>query len=396
MRFRERLGHASVEKPKGPLLWCHAASVGEALSVLSLLETVDRVFKDWRILVTSGTTTSAAVLAARLPKNIVHQYVPIDRWACVNRFCDHWRPDLAFWVESELWPNMLCVLKKRGVPVVLLNGRMSAKSFARWRLLRPWARSLLEAFSLICAQTQEDAGRFASLGGSNVVCAGNLKYAADPLMCDVKKTHDLKETISGRPVWLAASTHQGEDEIALDVHARIQARWPNLLTIIVPRHAARGGQILEIVQKRGLTGARRAIQEPITPLTQIYVADTMGEMGLFYRLAPLTFLAGSFFWGGHNPIEPAQLGCAMLFGPKMTNFAQMSQDFLERKAAVQVRDVKELVQEVERLLGEPRAMLALATAARELVAEKRGVLDAVLRLVTPLLESGGRAAHESP
>lgn len=388
-RFSERLGYASLPRPEGRLVWLHAASVGEAVSVLSLIEALRHYFKGWQVLVTTGTVTSAALLGARLPKSVLHHYMPVDRWPYVNRFLNHWQPQLALWVESELWPNMLTALRKRCVPAVLLNGRMSGRSFKRWSLVRGMAREMLGTFSLILAQTEAEKTRFLGLGAVHVHCVGNLKYAAEPLPCDTLELDRLRAQTGQRPMWLMASTHEGEDGIALEVHAKLRERWPDLLTIIVPRHPARGEAIGALVEKRGFRVARRSVDLSISSLTEVYVADTLGELGLFYRLAPVTCLGGTFTWGGHNPIEPAQLGCAMVFGPSMTNFAAMAEEFLAEGAAARVRSPAELVQRVELMLAEPRDVFAMANAARAFVEQKRGVLDEVLRLLSPwLLEVG--------
>jgi 3-deoxy-D-manno-octulosonic-acid transferase len=366
-------------------VWFHAASVGEAVSVLSLIEALRRYFTDVHILVTTGTVTSAALLEGRLPVSVSHQFIPVDRWPYVVRFLDHWRPDLALWVESELWPNMLTALRQRGIPAVLLNGRMSAKSFRRWSLVKGWARDLLGTFSLVLAQTNYEASRFSALGAKNVTCIGNLKYAADPLPADPLELERLRSQIRGRPVWLMASTHEGEDEIALDAHKGVSAARRDLLTIIVPRHPARGEAILKLVENKGLNGVRRSRVRNIDAATAVYVADTMGELGLFYRLAPMACVGGSFAWGGHNPIEPAQLGCAMLFGPNMANFAAMAEAFLRYNAAVQVHSPNELTIRLQQLFDTPSQTLAMAGAARAFVRGKRGVLDETLTLLEPFL-----------
>jgi 3-deoxy-D-manno-octulosonic-acid transferase len=394
-RFNERLGRASLPRSPGPLVWCHAVSVGEATSVLSLIETIRKYFPAWQVLLTTGTVTSAKLLAGRLPKGTVHQYVPADRWLFVTRFLDHWRPDLALWVESELWPNMLASLRQREIPAVLLNGRLSEKSFRFWSLVKGKAGNMLDTFALILAQTEAERARFAALGGKTVLYVGNLKYAAESLPCDELELDRLRTQVGFRPVWLMASTHAGEDEIALAVHFRLRARWPNLLTIIVPRHAARGDSILKLIAKTGLRGTRRTAKKDILPATEVYLADTMGELGLFYRLAPVTCLGGSFVWGGHNPIEPAQLGCAVLFGPTMTNFAEIADELLVHHAALQVHSTNELALRLEQLLAAPEGMLALANVARALAEQKRGVLVEVLRLLSPWLERGTEASRES-
>jgi len=386
VRFHERFGQPSLPRPKGRLVWCHAASVGEAMSVLSLLNAIRQRFPSWRILLTTGTVTSASLLVQRLPAGVLHQYVPVDRWHYVSRFLDHWRPDVALFVESEMWPNMLTALKKRNVPTALLNGRMSVRSFRRWSFFKTSVRKLLETFAFTLVQTDAEVGRFLVLGAKNVACIGNLKYAAEPLPCDDHELDRLRVQAGNRPVWLIASTHPGEDEIALDVHAQIKDRWPGLLTLIVPRHPARGEDILKLTQKFGLRGARRAVSKMIVPSTEVYIADTLGELGLFYRLAPIACLGGSFVWGGHNPIEPAQLGSAIIFGPNMTNFAEIADELLLNGAAIQVHSPSELALRIEQLMSMPREAFALANTARAFVEDRRGVLDGVMQLLGTWLD----------
>jgi 3-deoxy-D-manno-octulosonic-acid transferase len=384
-RFSERLGLPSLPRPSGRLVWCHAASVGEAMSVLSLIEAIRKYYPAWQVLLTTGTVTSAALLAERLPAGVYHQYVPVDRFLYVTRFLDHWRPDIALLVESELWPNMLMGLKRRKIPAALLNGRLSVKSFKRWSYFKGFACRLLETFAFILAQTEAEAERYAALGALDVSYAGNLKYAAEVLPCDDPELDRLRVQVGNRPVWLMASTHPGEEEIALDVHVELRDRWPGLLTIIVPRHPERGDDVLSLVFQRGVRGARRTAERKILPSTDVYVADTMGELGVFYRLAPISCLGGSFTWGGHNPIEPAQLGSAIIFGPTMTNFAEIADAFLSAGAAIQVHSPSELALRIEQLMTMPREAFALANTARAFIEDKRGVLGETLRLLEPWL-----------
>jgi len=383
--FPERFGIASLARPEGRLVWCHAASVGESLSVLSLIEAIIKNFPEWKVLLTTGTVSSAKLLSKRLPNGAIHQYVPVDKTSYVARFLDHWRPDLALCVESELWPNMLSELKRRNIPAALLNGRMSEKTFGRWNLAGGMAREIMKTFSLVLAQTGEEGDRFSALGASNVHCIGNLKFAAAPLPCDELELDRLRLQAGTRPVWLMASTHQGEEETALSVHAHLRAQWPDLLTIIVPRHPERGESIMKLIGRVGLRGVLRSRQKNIQQQTEIYLVDTMGELGLFYRLASVVCVGGTFTWKGHNPIEPAQLGCAVLFGPDMTNFASIAEEMLASRAAFQVHSANELAVRLEQLLSAPEDMFALANSGRAFVEQKRGVLEETLRLLTPWL-----------
>jgi 3-deoxy-D-manno-octulosonic-acid transferase len=338
-RFRERLGHASHSRPHGQLVWCHAASVGEAASILVLIEKLRAHYPGMSILVTTGTITSARMLEKRLPPGVIHQYMPVDRGRYVDRFLDHWKPGLALLIESELWPNMLNGLRKRMIPAALINGRMSDRSFRRWYRFKNWARELLSAFVVCLAQTEDDRGRLVALGAKPVRCSGNLKYAASPLPADAAELARLRGEIGTRPVWLLASSHRGEEKMVCAAHKNLRSMRPGLLTIIVPRHAVRGNEVAGIIKENGVAFARRSKKEPITPETDIYLADTMGELGLFYRLCRVALIGGSFAGGGgHNPVEAAQLDCAIFFGPHMHNFSSMAREFVRERAAVQLHD----------------------------------------------------------
>ncbi|MCL2469926.1 MAG: 3-deoxy-D-manno-octulosonic acid transferase [Alphaproteobacteria bacterium] len=384
-RFQERLGIASKPRPAPPtrLVWCHGASVGEALSILILIKKLREKYKDWVFLVTTGTIASAAVAAKVLPQDVIHQYVPVDRWSYVQRFLNHWRPDLALWVESEIWPNMLTALAQRNIPVILLNGRISQRSCERWLLARGWIRKLLGTFTIALVQTPEDQYRFHTLGMDGAVAIGNLKYAAEPLGYDENAYSSLAALMEGRLVWLMASSHEGEEEIAIAVHKKLQRSWPQLLTLIAPRHPQRGAAIEQQILEAGLSCVRRSSQAPLEKTTQIYLADTIGEMGLFYRLGRVCCLAGSFTWGGHNPVEPAKLGCAVIFGPCMNHFKEMAQDMLEAGAALEIHDASSLARAVMFLLAAPDETQALAARAATWVKRKEGILDTTLDILDP-------------
>jgi 3-deoxy-D-manno-octulosonic-acid transferase len=385
-RFRERLGHASQPRPLGRLIWCHAASVGEAASLLALIERLRTLYPETHILVTTGTVTSARILENRLPPGVIHQYIPVDRISYARRFLDHWRPDLALWIESELWPNMLYSMRGRGMPAVLLNGRMSEASFRKWRMARGWAREILGAFALCLTQSNDESVRFTSLGAKSVRCIGNLKYAATPLPVDEEALDSLQKNVADRPVWGFISTHRGEDELALEVHKQLASQGPNLLTVIVPRHAVRGDEIAQFIRKAGISCAQRSKGEVIVPQTAIYLADTMGELGLFYRLCAVVAIGGSFTpVGGHNPIEAAQLGCAIIFGPHMHNFSDIAREFIAKDAAIPLRHPNELATIVGRLLGASDERARIANAAHTLVDEKHAVLDTVIAALLPWL-----------
>src|SRR5258705_7680034 len=299
-RVGERRGLSPDTRPHGPLVWIHGASVGEVLAAAALIERLRAL--NLRILLTSGTVTSAAIVAKRFPADIIHQYVPYDSPRYVARFLDHWRPSLALFIESDLWPNLILSSAARRLPMVLINGRMSQRSFPRWRRVSGTISALLGTFDVCLAQSQTDAERFAALGCRNVVTTGNLKLDVPAPPADAAKLDRLMSVTRGRPSIVAASTHPGEEEMLVEAHKTLAGFFPSLLTVIVPRHPDRGEAGARLVAASGLHVAQRSRQELPTATTDIYVADTMGEMGLFYRLAPIEFMGGSLVeHGGQNP-----------------------------------------------------------------------------------------------
>jgi 3-deoxy-D-manno-octulosonic-acid transferase len=387
-RFAERQGWPSHERPPGPLIWIHAASVGEAVSTLALIDRIAAERPSLGMLITTGTVTSAQILATRLPTGYAwHQYVPIDRVRYVRRFLDFWRPDLALWIESELWPNLIFETGRRGIPLVLLNGRMSASSFRRWLLLPGLIRPLLRSFDLCLAQDPIQAERFARLGASQALSVGDLKSAAAPLPVDDNECRRLDLTLGARPRWLAASTHEGEEAIAAEAHRILKQRFPDLLTLIAPRHPGRGGEIAASLRGQGFAVTQRSLGEALTPATEIYVADTLGELGLFYRLAGIAFIGGSLVpAGGHNPMEAALLDCAILHGPDMANCAAVADALREADAAATVHDATTLAAAAELLLTDPALRRRKTRAAASVAARQSGVLDAVFAHLTPWLD----------
>ncbi len=386
-RFRERRGAASATRPQGPLVWIHAASVGEATSVLGLIEQLLSTRPSLEVLITTGTVTSARLLETRLPPHARHQFVPADLPGWTARFLDHWQPDLGIWVESELWPNLVFAANARDIPMVLVNGRLSRRSYGRWRHWPGLIRHVLSAFGLCLAQDEVQAERFRSLGASRVDCVGDLKSAAPALPCDGSELVRLRRLAGWRPLWLAASTHAGEEEIAARVHRGLAAKHSDLLTIIAPRHPARSEPICTMLTGQGLRVARRGRGEPLTRETQVYLADTLGELGLFYRLAGIAFIGGSLVAkGGHNPFEAARLDCAVLHGPDMSNCAAMAALLAAAGAAETVRDEAALAQAVSALLSDPGRRAERAAAAARTTAASLGIVDEVAARLTPWLD----------
>jgi 3-deoxy-D-manno-octulosonic-acid transferase len=351
-RLPERFGIDPTSRPPGPLLWMHAASVGETMSILPVLDALrHRV----TVLLTTGTVTSQALLDQRIPEqglegHVLHRFAPLDVPSWVGRFLTHWRPDAACFVESELWPNQLAACQARGIKLMLLNARMSDRSFARWQRSPGFARRVLGGFARIQARGEEDAGRLKALGAGQVDSPGDLKFAAPPLPVDQAELDRLQAILAGRPVWLAASTHPGEEAVIAAAHRSVAQVYPGLVTIIAPRHPDRG---LALAAEIGAP-RRAAGQDP--PLGEgIWIADTMGELGLLYRLAPIAFVGRSLIspGGGQNPLEPARLGCAIAVGPYTSNFTDHVGLLRDAGGLVDVADSAALVRFVSAMLDNP-------------------------------------------
>ena len=328
-RRAERYGEASMPRPSGFLVWFHAASVGETNAVLPVIDAIAAEHPEIGLLLTTGTVTSAKLARARLPKGAVHQYVPLDNQDYVRRFLEHWRPDLAVFVESEIWPNLVLETNALNIPLVLVNGRMSFRSFRRWRNRPGLSRPLFSAFGLVLAQNERFAQRFTALGAARAVPVGNLKIDAPPPPVDLAGHKKLSAALAGRSVWLAASTHPGEDDIVAVAHLAMKGARPDLLTIIVPRHPDRGPFIARLLTNANLKVALRSEGKLPDASTDIYIADTIGELGLFYNLVPVAFIGGSLVpHGGQNPIEAIKLGAAVVTGPHWQNFADAYEELL--------------------------------------------------------------------
>lgn len=386
-RLGERLGRAAAPRPTGALVWLHGASVGEALTVLPLVDALLAGRPALEILLTTGTVTSARAVAGRLPPRVRHQYVPVDLPGAWRSFLDHWRPHLALLVESELWPNLIAETRSRRVPMVLLNARLSERSHRRWMRAPGMAKELLAGFEICLAQSAPDGDRLRDLGAIQVRVVGNLKHAAAPLPFDPSALDELRSALGGRPVWLAASTHPGEEEQMLDVHRRVAADVPGLLTIIAPRHPERGDTLARTIREHGFAVAQRSKDKAPSGECQVYLADTIGELGLWYRTARVAFIGRSLVeGGGHNPLEAARLGCPPLLGPHTGNFREIAEQLLAEGAARRVADATGLAEVVALLLVDPQARDELAARARAFAERESGALPAVLDALAPMLE----------
>jgi 3-deoxy-D-manno-octulosonic-acid transferase len=395
-RRGERLGHASYPRPSGPLIWVHAASVGETMSVLPL---VTRLTRDGSsVLLTTGTVTSAAMAATRLPPGAIHQFVPLDLTPFVRRFLDHWRPDVALFVESEIWPTTLSELDRRHVPRGLVNARLSERSMRRWQMAPRLAHAIFAGFALVAAQSDADAARLQALGVIDPAVTGNIKFDGAPLATDATAESQLRAQIGTRPIFTAASTHPGEEAIVAEAAAHLHVRLADLLTIIVPRHPVRGAEIAAALRAAGHHVAVRSAGETIQPETRIYLADTLGELGLFYRLAAVSLVGGSLVpIGGHNPIEAAQLRTAILHGPHVANARDIFNRFDADAAALVVSDAAGLAEAVATLFEDAARRTEMIARAQALVASARGALDRTQDLIVArLLQAAPTAPARKP
>ncbi|MBC7580629.1 3-deoxy-D-manno-octulosonic acid transferase [Tardiphaga sp.] len=383
-RLGERRGLTTAARPVGPLVWIHGASVGEVLAAAALIERLRAL--NIRILLTSGTVTSAEIVARRFPADIIHQYIPFDSPRFVGRFLDHWRPSLALFIESDLWPNLILSGFARRMPMVLINGRMSPRSFPRWQKMSATIAALLGRFDICLAQSDNDADRFGALGSRNVVVTGNLKLDVAAPPADPAKLERLISVMRGRPVIVASSTHAGEEEILLETHRVLAGFFPSLLTVIVPRHAHRGEAVARMIAATGAQVALRSREELPTALTDIYVADTMGELGLFYRLSQVIFMGGSLVpHGGQNPIEAIKLGASIVHGPHVFNFADVYQTLDGAGGAWQAHSSEQLVKQLGHMLGNEAARSASVEAAEQVVLRLGGALDRTMAALEPYL-----------
>nr|WP_209443172.1 3-deoxy-D-manno-octulosonic acid transferase [Falsiroseomonas frigidaquae] len=443
-RLAERRGLGAT-RPPGRLLWLHAASVGEAVSLLPVIEALLARDAAPHLLVTTGTVTGAEALLRRLPAALVqpgasgfprvsHRFLPLDVPAWVARFLDGWRPDAGVLVESELWPNLIAAARARGIPMALVNARISPRSFARWRRFPRSAAEILGGFALVLARSEGDRARLAALGAGvpqagapqagapqagapqagepqagapqagEPQCWGDLKAAAAPLPADAAALERLRAVLGDRPVFLAASTHAGEEALALAAHALLAPLWPELLTVLVPRHPDRGVAVAELAARQGLAVARRAGGGAPGADVAVYVADTLGELGLFYRLATLAVVGGSLVpRGGQNPLEAARLGCPILLGPHTFNFEEPVARLLAAGGARLVQpEPAALAEEVAGMLSDAPGRQAMAAAAAAVAEGQAGLPGMVAAALLDLLPdfcgpaSDGEAPAEDP
>jgi 3-deoxy-D-manno-octulosonic-acid transferase len=384
-RTNERLGYADQPRPEGTLIWVHGASVGECVAALPLIDALLKAVP-CTVLVTSGTVTSAKMMHDRLPAGAIHQFVPIDTPGATARFLDYWKPQVGLFVDSDIWPNLILGARERGVKLALINARITQRSFNNWRRVRKTAAEILSSYQACLAQDEEIAVRFRALGAPNVQVIGSLKADAPALPADPAKLEALRHAIGARPVLLAAQTHPGEEETILPAHDALRRKYPDLLTIIVPRHPERAGDIAMLCGTRA--SKRRSTGDLPGADTAVYIADTMGELGLFYRLVHFCFVGGSLIrHGGQNPLEPSKLGCAVLAGPHTFNFATAYEALLAAQGIGRVNTAGEICAIAAKLIGEPAEAIRLGQAAEAGAARLGGAVAKTVDVVVKMFDA---------
>ncbi|MGK6313974.1 lipid IV(A) 3-deoxy-D-manno-octulosonic acid transferase [Neorhizobium sp. DT-125] len=383
-RRLERLGYASLARPRGPLVWVHAASVGETIAIMPLIRELRR--REIHVLLTTGTVTSANLVQSRLADEVIHQYVPLDLKFPIKRFIAYWKPDACITAESEIWPTTVSELARRHIPQIRVNARMSDRSFERWRNHGSIAERLFEKMALVVAQSDLDAERFRDLGAWPVIVSGNLKSDTDPPPCDEALLARYRKEIGNRQTWAAISTFEGEEKAVATVHRTLKPK-NGQLTILVPRHPDRADAIEAMLKEGGLTVARRSRNDPLTPETDVFLGDSIGEMGLYLRLTEIAFVGKSLATseGGQNPLEPAMLGCAVLSGPHVQNFRDAYQHLVRKGGARIVKDVEMLAKAVHYLMINELARKKMVDSGHDAMDEMRGALSKTVKALEPYI-----------
>jgi 3-deoxy-D-manno-octulosonic-acid transferase len=394
-RLKERQGFSTHPKENKKVVWFHGASVGESLSLLPVIEYIQQIYPETQILMTTGTITSSLILPKKLPPGSVHQFIPFDHITYVNRFLDYWNPSMVFWAEADFWPNLIIKIADRSIPIILLNGRLSEKSFRRWLRYPPLIKVVIQKFKIIFAQTSSDAKRFQRFGALSVYAIGNLKYYANPLKTDPEIISYLKDSFKERKIILAASTHKKEEKIIAEVHQALKKIYPSLVTIIVPRHPSRALDIRKMLENLKLKVIQKSLKEDISADLDIYLADTLGELGSFYSFCPISFLGGSMVpVGGHNLIEPALLKSAIIVGPYMYNNVAIFKDFQNENACLVSHTTTDLINHFKLLLENPKQVQELSENAYKLVLKGQAGFQELIKMVKPLIDK--TLKNESP
>lgn len=394
-RIAERFGIAKNKRPAGQIIWFHATSNGETLSAFPLIEELRKRNEDITVLITTMTVTAADLVQKRMghDENIIHQFIPYDHPSWIKKFHEFWQPNMVIWIESELWPNHLSEIKKRNIPAILANARLSEKSVKRWFWVNGFFQSMMSCFDTILAQTERDLQNLNILGLDHVQSVGNLKDIALPLPFDIVAADDIRGVIKAKPCVLYASTHDPEEDIARDIHTELKKEFPDLLSIIIPRHPKRGEDIANQFNDGTLNIARRSLKMSPRMDTDIYIADTLGEMGLFFHLCDIVFVGNSLGTkpgGGHNLMEPAWFDCAIVSGDDLHNFSTLAYEMPNKNACRIVKNTHELQNIFKELIKNSNLKNELSKNAYNYAQTKHdGGIESIMSAIEPTCKKAG-------
>lgn len=384
-RFLERFAITKISKPQNcQLLWLHAVSVGESNSAWVLIENLLKFSPNINILFTSTSTTSAQIIEQKILQNelfknrVIHQFLPIDSYFIVKKFLNYWKPRACIFVESEIWPNFIFYARKKGVLSFLINARISPKTASKWLFLKKLGFNIFDYFSTIFAQSNQDKNFLQILTKNNIFYEGNLKSQNSQLEVNAEKLQELKTQIGNRKIWLCASTHQGEEELILQTHRRLKNQFPDLLTIIILRHPNRASEVCELL--KNINFSQRSKNQLISNATEIYLVDSLGELGTFYSLVNFTFIGGSLVKiGGHNPFEAIQLNCAIITGSEFFNFAEIYNDLRQKNACEIVKNIDELYEILQKFLQNPQLILSYSNNAKQAIKNSQDISQRIIQ-----------------
>ncbi len=382
-RFKERFAFSDNKINNEEVIWINAVSVGEMNSALILVDEILQQNKKCKILFTTTTLTSADILAQKIKNydnRVVHHFLPVDSYIIVNKFLNKWRPKSAIFIESEIWPNFLYLCHKKNIPAYFINARMSIKSGKRWKIAKKIGLDIFFYFEKITAQSQEDRSNLMQITKKEVLFFGNLKSQAKILEYNEKQLQKLKDLTKDRKIFLAASTHKSEEEKIINVHNALKNEYSNLLTIIIARHPKRADEIIEIIGD--LSFCQRSKKEEISAKNEIYLVDSLGELGIFYKLCDFAFIGGSLVnVGGHNPFEAINLECVVLSGKNVSNFKQIYQELSKNEGCILIEDEKQLMQEVKSLFKDKNRLKKLSENAKSIIKENSNIAKKITTLI---------------
>ncbi|ALE03469.1 lipid IV(A) 3-deoxy-D-manno-octulosonic acid transferase [Bartonella ancashensis] len=383
-RRKERFGKSQKLRPSGPLVWFHAASVGETQALLPLIEYI--LSLNINVLLTTCTVASSSFIKNRFGERLIHQYAPLDLELIIHRFINHWKPDLVLTCESEIWPLRIIALSEKRIPQIWVNAHMSERSFQVWQRMKAFSEYIFQHINMVVGQNERDVAYYQTLGAKSVVLSGNLKADVVPFE-DQELLTRYHNFIRNRPIWAAVSTHEGEEEIALEVHKTLKNYWPDLLTIIVPRHIERTEAIMKVCDREGIQYVCRSSNIVPDSQTDVLLGDTVGEMGLFLRLSKVAFIGKSLCSsGGHNPLELAFLGAVIVTGPNFSNFQDIFEQFLSHDAACVVENKIQLALQINVLLGNEVLRQEMADKAYKVATGMAGAFECTRRVLYPFLQ----------